>query len=69
MATLLEEALKIKRKIRGADYSKEEVELAVEWARGNLSFYQIVKVTGKNGSNVYNFLSKALQKYFQSNKL
>lgn len=47
------------------EYGKEDVELAVAWAKGDVTFSQIKEVKGLEGSNVYNYLACALRGHFK----
>jgi hypothetical protein len=66
--TLLQQALSAGPDMSGTTSSAEEIELALAWVNGQVSFTQVAKVVlpkGKktmgNGSAVYHFLARALR--------
>ena len=68
--SLLEKAKKIERKNPMADnINAEHIELALAWARGEVSLSQIQKVLAMNvPSTIYSFLAFALRKHIQNKK-
>ena len=68
--SLLEKAKKVGRKNNTTrDITDEHVELALAWARGEISYSQIKNVLGLTApSTIYSFLAFSLQKYIQTSK-
>jgi hypothetical protein len=65
METLLQRAKKIKSGHRGK-MSGDEIDLAVAWAKGEISLLQVKLALGmKGGSDVYVRLAIALRAYIQ----
>lgn len=70
MKTLVEKAKEIKRKSKTEELNKDQIELAVAWAKNEISMTSVSKVLDiKNNSNVYTFLALALRQYIQENEL
>lgn len=69
MATLLQKARAIKVKERASrEATKDEVELAVAWAKGELSGQQVAGALGKNEiSGATHILFKGMKKYIRDN--
>lgn len=64
MDTLLDRARAVKVKEHTQiDTDDEFVELAAAWALGEVTYTQVMKVTGANGSNAYAKLAFGLAKY------
>lgn len=65
MKTLLEKAKETEvGRGKKSLYSKEEVELAMAWATGELQLKQIKSVLGKGHSfNIYTFIALALRQH------
>lgn len=67
--TLLNEAKKLGGKnITNSNITDEQVELALGWARGQVSYIQVQRVMGLSPSTTYSFLAFSLKKYIQNNK-
>lgn len=63
--SLLEQAKKVGRKNnKTQDITNEHIELALAWARGEVSYSQIKKVLKLTApSTIYSFLAYSLQKH------
>jgi hypothetical protein len=62
--TLLEKAKKIGRKPNTKQVIKDEhVELALAWAKNEISFTQVAEVLGKSKGSIYAFLAHAFREY------
>lgn len=68
--SLLEKAKKVGRKNNTThDITYEHVELALAWARGEVSYSQIKKVLGLTvPSTIYSFLAFSLRKHIENKK-
>lgn len=68
--SLLEKAKKVGRKNNTKpDITDEHVELALAWARGEVSYSQIKKVLGLTvPSTTYSFLAFSLRKHIENEK-
>lgn len=68
--SLLEKAKKVGRKNNTTkDITDEHVELALAWARGEVSYSQIKKVLGLTvPSTIYSFLAFSLRKHIENEK-
>jgi len=68
--SLLEKAKKVGRKNNTTqDITAEHVELALAWARGDVSYTQIKKALGLTvPSTIYYFLALSLRKHIETKK-
>ena len=67
--TLIEKAKARKKPTRAARLpSNEEVELALAWARGNISYLQVSAALGTSGSGAYPFLAITLRYYLRTDQ-
>ena len=76
MGTLLEKAQKAKVKRSGPiEITQEHIDLALAWARGEITHTQVVKALMKKGANanyrgmaIYITLARALREYINKKK-
>lgn len=70
--TLLKKALEIdsrKNKVRITPYNREEIELAMAWARSEVTNAQVSRALGTGpGMNLYIFLARALRQSITENQ-
>lgn len=68
--TLIDKAIEIGRKNSpGSSTTKEEIDLAVSWAKGDVGLNQVMKVMEfKSPSKTYTFLAFALGRYISDKK-
>lgn len=68
--SLLEKAKKVGRKNNTTqNITDEHIELALAWARGDVSYSQIKKVLGLTvPSTIYSFLAFSLRKHIENEK-
>ena len=64
--TLLEQAKQYKTTGERGDITSEIIELAVAWAKGDISMTQVSKAVGKK--NPYALLARALSLYIKTSK-
>lgn len=67
--TLLQKAkrtIPYKAKSR-TEITKEHIELALAWARGEVNYVQAAQALGLTGSNLYAILAMSLQQYILNN--
>lgn len=67
--TLLEKAKKTKSRFHNrSGYSKEEIDVALAWALGEISITQVSSILPKNKSitTAYTFLAKCLKQHLQT---
>jgi len=71
MKTLLQQAKEVAVKRKHRVIGDQEVELALSWARGEVTTHQVNKaLTGKDGGmTAYVFLSQAFQRFVKENGL
>lgn len=64
--TLLQRAKQIKKSRKKVVVaSKEEIELAISWLKGEIQYVQINTVLEISGSNIYNFLARSIRYAYQ----
>lgn len=61
------EIAKSHRRGRRIDIGKEEIELAVAWAKGDISSVAVEKALGLRGSGIYSRLALALAEFMRKN--
>lgn len=67
--SLLEKAKKVGCKSNAAvNITDEHIELALAWARGEISCIQIIKALGIPPSTIYSFLAFSLRKHIKKQK-
>jgi len=62
--TLLEKAKETKSASRNIKHSDEEIELALAWARSEITNSQVSNAMNLTGVNVYTFLASRLRSHF-----
>jgi len=68
--SLLQQAKQVTKKQKTTHFfSKEEIELALGWAKGEVTLNQVHRVIGtKQISQVYHFVARALRQHFSNKK-